>query len=295
MDPHRPLSAPYPFTHSEITYALTHEYAQKPLDVLLRRTRLGFVDARAALGALPEVVQIMGDTLGWDTRRRREETRKAEEVLRGMGAGGRIELGTPSSGESWLRIGEVQRRVCALFGFCPALLRPSSTSAATYPRALFQPGEIEVLREVFGRYARVSGDSGSGPDSKPGFGLGAQDQMRMPVSMIREAVQSIAGLGYAYEGVRESDFRYVLREVGLSDLPEGKGRDVDFEEFVEVRFYSISHFIFVVSIRAISCSCSQTLILQICGDLKDVSIAPAVSKKGVQRRRIPVEKSGGGV
>ncbi|KAG1901397.1 DAO-domain-containing protein [Suillus fuscotomentosus] len=266
LDPHRALSAPYPFTHSEITYALTHEYAQKPLDVLLRRTRLGFVDARAALGALPEVVQVMGDTLGWDTRRRREETRKAEEVLRGMGAGGRIEVGTASSGESWLRIGEVQRRVCALFGFCPALLHPSSTGAATYPRALFQPGEIEVLREVFGRYARVSGDSGSGPDSKPAFGLGAQDQLRMPISMIREAVQSVAGLGYAYEGVRESDFRYVLREVGLSDSSEGKGRDVDFEEFVEI-----------------------------CGDLKDVSIAPAVSKKGVQRRRIPVEKSGGGV
>jgi glycerol-3-phosphate dehydrogenase len=265
-DPHRPLSAPYPFTHSEITYALTHEYAQKPLDVLLRRTRLGFVDARAALSALPEVVRVMGDTLGWDTRRRSEEARRAEEVLRGMGAGGRVEMGTASSGEGWFRIGEVQQRVCALFG-CPALLRPFS-GTATYPRALFEPGEIEALREVFGQYACVSGDSGSGSDSEPGFDVEAQEQMRMPVSMIREAVRSVAVLGYAYDGVRESDFRYVLREAGLPDLPEGKvrGRDVDFEEFVEI-----------------------------CGDLKDVSIAPAVRKKGAQRSRIPVEKSGGGV
>lgn len=266
LDPHRPLSAPYPFTHSEITYALTHEYAQKPLDVLLRRTRLGFVDARAALSALPEVVRVMGDTLGWDTRRRGEEARRAEEVLRGMGAGGRVEVDTASSGEGWSRIGEVQRRVCALFGY-PALLRPFS-GAATYPRALFEPGEIEALREVFGQYACVCGDSGSASDSEPDFGLEAQEQMRMPVSMIREAVRSVTVLGYAYDGVRESDFRYVLREAGLSDLFEGRGRgrDVDFEEFVEI-----------------------------CGDLKDVSIAPAVSKKGVQRRRIPVEKSGGGV
>lgn len=266
LDPHRPISSPYPFTHSEITYALTHEYAQKPLDVLLRRTRLGFVDARAALSALPEVVHVMGDALGWDTRRRVEETRRAEEVLREMGAGGRVEASTTSSGEGWLRIGEVQRHLFALFGY-PALIRPFS-GAATYPRALFEPGEIDVLREVFGQYARVSGDSGSGSGSEPGFGLGAQEQMRMPVSMIREAVRSVAVLGYAYDSVRESDFRYVLREAGLSDLPEGKGkgRDIDFEEFVEI-----------------------------CGYLKDVSIAPAVSKKGVQRRRIPVEKSGGGV
>ncbi|KAG0708436.1 DAO-domain-containing protein [Suillus ampliporus] len=266
LDPHRPLSAPYPFTHSEITYALTHEYAQKPLDILLRRTRLGFVDARAALSALPEVVRVMGDALGWNTRRRAEEARRAEEVLRGMGAGGRVEASPASTGEAWSHMGEVQRRIYALFGCsAPSSLRPVSV-AATYPRALFEPGEIEALREVFGQHALTPGDSGSGS------GLGAQEQAQesnMPVSMIREAVRSVAGLGYAYDNVRESDFRYILREAGLSDVPEGKGKGrdvVDFEEFVEI-----------------------------CGDLKDVSIAPAVSKKGVQRRRIPVEKSGGGV
>ncbi|KAG1732419.1 DAO-domain-containing protein [Suillus paluster] len=268
-DPHRPLSIPYPFTHSEITYALTHEYAQKPLDVLLRRTRLGFVDARAALSALPEVIHVMGDTLGWDTRHRAEEARRAEEVLRGMGAGGRVEAGTALSGESgegWLRMGEVQRRVCALFG-CSAASSLRQVVTVTYPRALFEPGEIEALREVFGQHALVPGNSISGSGS--GSGIGTQEQeLKMPVSRIQEALHSIAGLGYAYDSIRESDLRYVLREAGLSDVPEGKGRRgvVDFEEFVEI-----------------------------CGDLKDVSIAPAVSKKGVQRRRIPVEKSGGGV
>ncbi|KAG1849901.1 DAO-domain-containing protein [Suillus subalutaceus] len=254
--------------HPEVAQHLSSSYGSQAWTLLSSTTQMAVLDPHRPLSvpALPEVVRVMGDTLGWDTRRRGEEARRAEEVLRGMGAGGRVEVGTASSGEGWLRIGEVQRRVCALFGY-PALLRPFS-GAATYPRALFEPGEIEALREVFGQCACVCGDSGSGSDSEPDFCLEAQEEMRMPVSMIREAVRSVAVLGYAYDGVRESDFRYVLREAGFSDLFEGRGRgrDVDFEEFVEI-----------------------------CGDLKDVSIAPAVSKKGVQRRRIPVEKSGGGL
>ncbi|OJA17552.1 hypothetical protein AZE42_11712 [Rhizopogon vesiculosus] len=255
IDPHHPLSAPYPFTHSEITYALTHEYAQKPLDVLLRRTRLGFVDARAALGALPEVVRVMGDALGWDTRRRREEARRGEEVLRGMDAGGRVEI--PVSPSGWWA-GGFWRRLHSVFGRAAPVGVRSFSVAATYPRALFAPGEIDALREAFGQHARTPAGSGSVEQQQP----------RMPVSHLREAVGSVAALGYGYDSVREADFRYVLREAGLSDAPEkGKKRDeLDFEEFVEI-----------------------------CGDLKDVSIAPAVSKKSVQRRRIPVEKSGGGV
>lgn len=36
--------------------------------------------------------------------------------------------------------------------------------------------------------------------------------------------------------------------------------------------------------------------LKICGNLKDVSLVPAATQKiKVERRRIPVEKSGGGV
>ena len=219
-------------------YALTHEYAQKPLDVLLRRTRLGFVDARAALGALPEVVRVMGDALGWDAKRRQEEARRSEEVLRGMDAGGRVEISAaPVAGEGWwyTRIGDFRRRLCSVVG-CAVPLRSFSV-AAMYPRALFELGEIEALREVFAQHARTPADSGATGEEQP----------KMPVARLREAVHTVAGLGYAYDSVRESDFRYVLREAGLSDLPEGekngKGKrkdELDFEEFVEVCPYFTS-------------------------------------------------------
>lgn len=259
LDPHRSLSVPYPFTHSEITYALTHEYAQKPLDVLLRRTRLGFVDARAALGALPEVVRVMGDALGWDVRRRQEEARRGEEVLRGMDAGGRVEIGSgagtaaTSVGAGWW-MGEFRRRLCSVFGCAtPASVRSVSV-AATYPRALFEPGEIDALREVFGQLACIPSDSGS--DSGSGS-VEQQQQLKIPVSRLREAIQTVAGLGYAYDSVRESDFRYILREAGLSDSPEGSGKgkkrnELDFEEFIEV--LSILHFLVFVQMLTLGYS-----------------------------------------
>lgn len=241
-------------------HAITHEYAQKPLDVLLRRTRLGFVDARAALGALPEVVRVMGDALSWDARRRREEAKRGEEVLRGMDAGGRVEIAAaPVAGEGWwgsMRVGELRRRLWSVFG-CPAPVPVRLFSvAATYPRALFEPGEIEALREVFEQHARPPAGSGAVEE----------EQSMMPVSRIREAVRAVAGLGYAYDSVRESDFRYILREAELSDLPEGemngkgKRRDgLDFEEFVEVRpyFTSFVHFFVLVLTQLLAWSFLQ--------------------------------------
>jgi glycerol-3-phosphate dehydrogenase len=184
----------------------------------------------------------MGDALGWDARRRRKETKRGEEVLRGMNAGGLVEVSAPSAGLGWWA-GDLRRRLCSVFG-CPTPARLFSV-AARYPRTLFESGEIEALREVFWQHART-----------PGSGSGEQEQPRMPVSHLREAVHSIAGLGYAYDNVRESDFRYVLREAGLSESPEGeksgngKRRDeLDFEEFVEVGLHSIS------SLCSRSCKC----------------------------------------
>jgi glycerol-3-phosphate dehydrogenase len=184
----------------------------------------------------------MGDALGWDARRRRKETKRGEEVLRGMDAGGRVEVGAPSAGVGWWA-GDFRRRLCSVFG-CPTPARLFSV-AARYPRTLFESGEVEALREVFWQHART-----------PSSGSREQEQPRMPVSHLREAVRSIAGLGYAYDSVRESDFRYVLREAGLSESPEGeksgngKKRDeLDFEEFVEVGLHSIS------SLCSRSCEC----------------------------------------
>lgn len=55
------------------------EYALKAVDVLARRTRLAFIDSKAALEAAPRVIAIMGELLGWSKNRKRQEL---QEVCR---------------------------------------------------------------------------------------------------------------------------------------------------------------------------------------------------------------------
>jgi glycerol-3-phosphate dehydrogenase len=52
---------------------------------LSRRTRLAFLNARAAHEALPRVVEIMAKELGWSKKRQREEIEHGEQFLRYMG------------------------------------------------------------------------------------------------------------------------------------------------------------------------------------------------------------------
>ena len=67
------ISRLYPFIDGEVRYAVRHEYAQTAVDVLARRTRLAFLNAQAALEALPKVIDIMGAELNWDSKRKETE------------------------------------------------------------------------------------------------------------------------------------------------------------------------------------------------------------------------------
>lgn len=64
----------YPYTYAQVQWALDHEMAQTVEDVLARRIRLLFLDARAAGEAAPAVAAFMADALGWS------EARKTQEV-----------------------------------------------------------------------------------------------------------------------------------------------------------------------------------------------------------------------
>lgn len=74
-------STGYPYLEAEVRYAVEKEYARKPADVLGRRTRLAYLNSTAARLALPKVVQIMGESLGWDAARQRREMEEAEAVM----------------------------------------------------------------------------------------------------------------------------------------------------------------------------------------------------------------------
>ena len=79
------LSPLYPYVDGEVRYAARHEYAQTAVDVFARRTRLAFVNAHATLEALPAIIDIMAEELGWGRLRREKEWRDGVAFLRSMG------------------------------------------------------------------------------------------------------------------------------------------------------------------------------------------------------------------
>ncbi|KAL8662172.1 MAG: hypothetical protein Q9202_004928 [Teloschistes flavicans] len=79
------ISALYPFIDGEIRYSVRHEYAQTAVDVLARRTRLAFLNAQAALEALPTVIDLMSEELQWDRKRREKEWKDTVQFLASMG------------------------------------------------------------------------------------------------------------------------------------------------------------------------------------------------------------------
>jgi len=54
-------------------YAVS-EYAQTAIDVLARRTRLAFLNVRAAEESLPRVIELMSRELGWSKQRQQVRT-----------------------------------------------------------------------------------------------------------------------------------------------------------------------------------------------------------------------------
>lgn len=79
------ISQLYPFIDGEVRYAVRHEFAQRAVDVLARRTRLAFLNVQAALEALPAVIDLMADELRWDAKRKNLEWSESVAFLESMG------------------------------------------------------------------------------------------------------------------------------------------------------------------------------------------------------------------
>lgn len=72
----------YPFSVAELKYSVKYEYTRNPIDFLCRRTRLAFLDSKAALRAVDGVVKVLGDEFQWDDARRAEEKTKTEAFIK---------------------------------------------------------------------------------------------------------------------------------------------------------------------------------------------------------------------
>lgn len=78
-----PLHEALPYTGAEVVWAVRHEMARTVEDVLARRTRALFLNARAAEAMAPEVARLMGGELGWDGARVARETAAFVSLAKG--------------------------------------------------------------------------------------------------------------------------------------------------------------------------------------------------------------------
>ena len=70
-----------PYLEAEVRWAARFELAETPLDFLLRRTRLAFLELEAARKALPRVTEILADEKGWGPAEAERHRRTAEDWL----------------------------------------------------------------------------------------------------------------------------------------------------------------------------------------------------------------------
>ncbi|KJZ72060.1 hypothetical protein HIM_08515 [Hirsutella minnesotensis 3608] len=79
------IAPTFPFIEAEVQHAVRHEAACTAEDVISRRMRLAFLDVDKALRALPRVIDIMGEELGWSQQRMDHEWTTTVRFLRSMG------------------------------------------------------------------------------------------------------------------------------------------------------------------------------------------------------------------
>ncbi len=78
-----PLHPALPYTAAEVIWATRHEMARTVEDVLARRSRALFLNARAAQAMAPEVARLMATELGWDESRQAAELTAFSELATG--------------------------------------------------------------------------------------------------------------------------------------------------------------------------------------------------------------------
>ena len=77
------LDPAVPYTGAEVVWAVRHEMARTVEDVLARRTRALFLNARAAQRMAPRVAELMADELGYDASWRRAEVERFQQLAAG--------------------------------------------------------------------------------------------------------------------------------------------------------------------------------------------------------------------
>ncbi len=82
----QPIHSSLPYTGAEVIWAVRHEAARTLEDVLARRTRALFLDAKASVEAAPAVAELLAREIGRDTAWQAGEIARFRELARGYTA-----------------------------------------------------------------------------------------------------------------------------------------------------------------------------------------------------------------
>ena len=195
------------------------------VDVLARRTRLSFLNAHAALDALPRIVDIMADEFGWSYSERKKQISKAFQFLGSMGlpfTSAFIPEPEPRSITEHIEkaFWKAGAGIAHVFGFS------TIESQKIYGRSKFEGGEVSTLRNAF----IINGEAG---------------KLKLKTGDILEILKDVTG----YSDITQKELDYVLEEAGL----KGQG-EVDLDQFIEVSFLSFFSF-FLGGIRCLLFNC----------------------------------------
>jgi glycerol-3-phosphate dehydrogenase len=80
----KPIVEGFPYIDAEVRFAC-REMAVTVEDVLSRRTRLAFLNKKAAVSAIPTVADIMASELGWSLKEKRQQMLSARLYLESYG------------------------------------------------------------------------------------------------------------------------------------------------------------------------------------------------------------------
>ena len=188
----------YPYIEAEIRYTCRSEYALTAQDFIARRTRLSFLNAEAAVEALPLVIDVMGEELNWDEKRKTAEWKDGVEFMSSMGL-------QPERVEQLRNVSlDKMRKIRA------GKQQSVSTAARdaleiTAARASFSPVEMDQLRAKF-QLLDVNADG------------------KLDKKDLKEVLERLG-----YQGVDDKTLQGIVNEVDF-----GKTGALHFEDFLDV-------------------------------------------------------------
>lgn len=183
-----------------------------PVDVIARRTRLAFLNARSTLDALPHIVDIMAEELGWSYSERQRQIAATVKFLGTMGLPPAFMAAT--NVPEPLPRGWREQVTAAIWRAGAGLLNwrnPIIEHVENGPgRSKFEAGEVVALRNAFNGRAVLSADGSE----------------KVKTADVLDILKAMPG----FSEVTRKELDYVLDEAGLREQSE-----LDSDEFIEVR------------------------------------------------------------